>query len=131
MSQWMQCNFIQTNPIWADSVCTFESGGKGDNAPEGKRVPFKPTGLLDRPKKKAGKVEGRVEEASEIQAEIAGRLAREFSEETLRLPSAEPSPVAQMSLSEIEQEIGLILRKKIRTEEDEILLLMLMVAGTA
>ena len=23
MSQWMQCNFIQTSPTWADSVCSL------------------------------------------------------------------------------------------------------------
>ena len=32
MSQWMQCNFIQTDPQWADSTCSIQphnSGGYG------------------------------------------------------------------------------------------------------
>lgn len=29
MSQWMQCNFIQTNPVWADSSCPLGVGGHG------------------------------------------------------------------------------------------------------
>lgn len=108
------------------------SGGKGDNERRARRVPFKPTGLLERPRNpsKEGRKEvaDRVDESRQIEAEIAEKLAREFKEDTLRLPAEQP-PVAEMSLKEVEQEIGAILRKKIRTEEDEVILLMLMAAG--
>lgn len=26
-AQWMQCNFIQTKPVWADSVCSISKDG--------------------------------------------------------------------------------------------------------
>ena len=115
------------------------SGGKGDNdgGQESRHQPFKPTGLLDRPRKpvKEGRKEvaDRVDESRQIEAEIAGRLAKEFGEETqeiLRLPEAQP-PVEEMTLAEVELEIGLLLRKKLRTQEDEILILLLMAAAAA
>lgn len=91
--------------------------------------PVKPTGILHLPKK--GKlpspIEARIGEAHDDRLEIAERLAREFGEETARIP--EFKPIAQMTMAEVEQEIGTLLRKKLRTEEDEILLLMLMAAS--
>lgn len=86
--------------------------------------PVKPAGLLHLPKKKAA-VEQRVEDSRDIQAEIAARLAREFTEEGI-----EPPPIASMSMAQIDAEIGFLLRKKLRTDEDEVLLLLLMVAAS-
>lgn len=83
----------------------------------------KPTGILHLPKKKT-RVDERVEESRAIQAEIAGRLAKEFSEETAAIP--EFRPVSTMSMAEIEAEIGMLLRKQLRTDDDEVMLLMLM-----
>ena len=89
-----------------------------------RRRPVKPTGLLRLPKKEGRKdVSDRVEESAAIQAEIAARLAREFGEESSALADRES---IEMSLAEIDREIGVLLRKKMRTEEDEILLLLLM-----
>lgn len=87
----------------------------------------KPTGLLHLPKKKtpdkAG-VQQRIDESREIQAEIAARLAKEFSEESSAIP--EFKPIVEMTMAEVEAEIGLLLRKKIRSDEDEVILLLLM-----
>ena len=67
---------------------------------------YKPTGLLRRKKKKLqDQIEERVEESRDIQIEIAKRLAVEFEEK----------PIPQMSLREIETEIGVLLRR----QEDE------------
>lgn len=108
------------------------TGGKGDNGRDERRI-FKPTGLIDRPKLKARKdVEDRVAEAREIQAEVHEQVAREFGEETQRLAfRQEAPPVETMSLREIDAEIGMLLRKKLRTQEDEIVLLLLMAAAAA
>jgi polyhydroxyalkanoate synthesis regulator phasin len=81
----------------------------------------KPTGLLYR--KEARKdVEDRVEETREIHEEIAEKLARELRE------GLDDVPTQELSLVEIDQEIGRLLRKALRTEEEEILLLLLMIA---
>ena len=112
------------------------TGGKGDNAPSKRRghLPAKPLGIIDRPRKplKEGRkdVSDRVDESRQIEADIAAKLARDFSEETLRIPPEQP-PVAEMALADIEAEIGAILRKKVRTEQDETMLLLLMAAGVA
>ena len=44
MSQWMQCNFIQTVPTWADSTCNVifgRSGLGGDDIPRRRKSPDK------------------------------------------------------------------------------------------
>lgn len=98
-------------------------GGKGDN--EERSQPFKPTGLLHRPKK-AGRREpaDRIDESREIQVEIAGRLAREFTKE----PAAPPPPrlsLERPSLAEVDREIGVLLRKKLKKEEEVLLILLI------
>lgn len=87
----------------------------------------KPLGTLGLPKdKKANKqrLESRVEDSKEIQAEVAAKLAREFSEE-----SDIKAPIAKMTMAQVELEIGTILRKQVRTREDEVMLILLMVAA--
>ena len=95
-----------------------KTGGKGDN---GKRSTYKPTGLVDRPRS----VKDRVEDTRQIQAEVAGQLAKELRGEIEKFEQ----PVTKMSISEIDAEIGTLLRKRIRTEEDEIILLLLIAAA--
>jgi len=125
MAHWIQCDFIQTYPVWADSSCNLNIGGKGDNGKGGKRI-FRPTGLVDRPRKPQSRVDERADDSRRIQAEVTERLAREFGEDTIRLRQ---KPVVAMSPEEIDLEIGVLLRKKLRTEEDEIVLLLLMAAA--
>ena len=86
--------------------------------------PFKPTGILDRPKRK--EVADRIDESRQIQAEIAGRLAREFGEETVRIE--EGKRIEEMTSAEVDFEIGVLLRKQIKTEEEEMILLLLMIS---
>jgi len=90
-------------------------------------LPFKPTGILGRPKAKDIRIQKRLDETGAIQAEIAGRLAREFGEETAEI---EARPVIEMSMVEVEAEIGFLLRKKLRNDEEEVMLLLLMVAAS-
>ena len=99
---------------------TLPLGGKGDN----RRRIIKPTGLVERKARKT--VDERVEESAQIQAEVAGELAKQLREE---IDVLESRPVERMTFQEIDREIGVLLRKKIRTEEDEILLLLLIAAA--
>ena len=95
------------------------TGGKGDNA--ARRGIFKPTGLdYRRRKQRTAAVEARVEVAREVAAEVAAEARREFVQ-----------PVSLMSLAEVEREIGMLLRKAVRTEEEDVILLTLMAAAAA
>ncbi len=112
-----------------------KTGTGGIDPGEGhKRVPFKPTGLVDRLRKatKEGRkeVEDRVDDSREIESEIAVKLAREFREETIRFKAEAPPPIVKMTLAEIDFEIGVLLRKKLKTEEDDLMLILLMAAAT-
>ena len=113
---------VQSGPTPVDDAVKTGTGGIDPST--GKRNIFKPTGLLERPRKK-GKVEDRVDDSRQIQAEIAGRLAKEFTEPA---PVVQP-PVVTMTLQQIDAEIGVLLRKKLRTEEDEIAILLLLAAA--
>lgn len=102
------------------------TGAKGDNE---RRSTYKPTGLLDRPLKASPVVQERAQDSQRIQAEVAAQLAREFSDENSTLAlRAPPTPVKFMSTAEIDAEIAMFLRSKIQSEEEEIILLLL-VAG--
>jgi hypothetical protein len=92
------------------------TGGGGIEAESGGGI-FKPTGLVDR--KAKTDVDRRVEETREIHAEVAGQLARELHD----TPDA---PIVTMTLAEVDREIGVLLRKVQRTQEEDLLLLMLM-----
>lgn len=113
----------------------ISSGGKGDNGRDAvrRREPFKPTGLIDRPKLKARKdIEDRIQDARDIQAEVSEQVAREFGEESKRLALVgDQQAIEEMSLREIDAEIGVLLRKKIKTQEDELMLILLMAAAAA
>ena len=88
-------------------------------------IAVKPTGLLERrPTLTLRKtVEQRVDESRQIQAEVYGQLAKELRAER------EKPVIQEMSLREIEAEIGELLRKKLRTEDEEIMLLLLVAAA--
>ncbi len=106
-----------------------KTGTGGIDPVSGKRHIVKPTGLLHLPKKEGRRqVSDRVDESREIQAEIAARLAREFTEETAAI-QVRPA-IETMSMAEVDREIGILLRKKLRTDEDEVILLLLMVAAS-
>lgn len=94
-------------------IADAKPGGGGIEA-------YKPTGFTGRKKLKLKKHDERIEEFQDAQIEIAAKLAREFTSEV------EPKPVAIMSMAEVEAEIGMLLREKnARTEEDELMLMLL------
>ena len=81
---------------------------------------YKPTGLPPyRENRKS--VEQRVEETREI--------AREVVKEAEFVEVVPATPISQMSLREIDAEIGELLRKKLRKEDEEIMLLLLVAAA--
>lgn len=97
-----------------------DGGGRRKTLKAKGRPIFKPTGLIDRPRT----IEERLEQTAEIAREVFGQA---------RAPVEAPvePPISQMTLAEVEREIGVLLRKKVRTEEDELILLLLMAASAA
>lgn len=108
----------------------FNQGSGGRPRPDdGGRI-FKPTGLIDRPKKPQTVVDQRVEDSSAIAAEVAAKLAREFGDETARtLAEQQALAVAELSAKQVDFEIGVLLRKKIKKDEEELLLILLLAAS--
>lgn len=123
---------VATLPDVAAAVVVddFVSGGKGDN-PEKKRtvhVPYKPTGLIERKRKKAPEsatqtVEQRIADSAEIHAEITARGFDDVAE-----PLEEILAEGRISLDAMEFEIAAFLHKKIRTEQEETMLLLMLAA---
>lgn len=94
---------------------TAKTGGKGDNASK-KRSIYKPTGLP--PYRVRKTVEQRVEETREIHQEVLAER---------KVERVEPA-IQQMSLVDIDAEIARLLHKKLRTEDEELLLLLLAIS---
>lgn len=91
-------------------------GGHGDGK---KRQIFKPTGLLDSPRrgKQAPIIEDRLEEA------------HEFAVDALAVHKDDvPILASRSTLSNIDQEIGVLMRKKLLNDEDEAMLIVLIAA---
>lgn len=90
------------------------------------RGTYKPTGLLDRPIPQGRKdADERVADAAQIAAEVAAKVAREFD---TGLGIDDDTPIEEMSLAQIEAEIGIRLRKKLQEEEDIMAMLILLAA---
>lgn len=103
-------------------------GGKGDNQKRGKSI-FKPTGLEDRrPSVKITEgrktVEERIEETRGIAEVVREVAAAEFFRE-----AEDYKPIEIMTLSEIDAEIGALMRKKYRDMDDEEMLMLLMLVA--
>ena len=109
--------------------------GTGGIDPEPQRrrrlhLPVKPTGLPPLRGKLPTTVEDRIQDAAAAQADIAGKLAREFIEPPTEAEIIEKYlPIESMSMEQVHAEIGVLLRKQLLNEEDEMLLLMLMAAA--
>ena len=125
---------VSPTPPTTDAVKTG-TGGIDPSGKGRKRVPFKPTGLVDRPKIKLKQgrkeVSDRVDESREIQAEITARLAREFGEENQDAEATlialqQQKRIEELNQAQIDFEIGALLRKKI--QEDELMLVLMMAA---
>jgi len=102
--------------------------GTGGIDPRKRKTIYKPTGLIERKKQAQPEIQDRIDESRQIQAEIAGRLSREFTEETLEA-TLEAKRIEEMTASEVDKEIGVLLRKKLQTEEEELMLLLMMAAN--
>ena len=126
--------------VVADVVKT----GTGGIDPGGglkRRTIVKPTGLWEKKKltQPQVQVEQRIDSFKEIQTEISERLAREFTEDYQDLLEAEREAelekagkkrLAEMTSREIDREIGVLMRERLRLEkEEEELLMMLMIAA--
>ena len=90
MSQWMQCNFIQTSPTWADATCNIKpSGGYTHPGPVG-RIPV-----------------GRKREPDELrrQREELGIIAREVIENVAAQQVARLEQDGQKQFDELSREL--------------------------
>lgn len=92
-----------------------DSGGRKTLHAKRRNI-FKPTGLIDRPRS----VEERVEQTAEIAREVVGG--------TVEITEAPPM---QFTEAEVNAEIGRLLRKHMRSQDDELILLLLMAASAA
>ena len=99
----------------------IKTGTGGIDPGDGLRI-YKPTGLEDRKKR----VDQRVDESSEIHAEVAAKLAKELRDSVDEIEVAELKATRLMTSAEVDQEIGMLLRKQLRTEEEELLLILLL-----
>ena len=123
------------NPaIWNNAI--FNTGAAGPVTPPVEVAPWhgtgdniaKPTGLVKRKTltlKKNPEIDHRIEISRQIQAEVAEQLAREFTQENQEF-IAKDTAIEQRA---IDAEIAILLRKKIRTEEEELFLLMVLAAA--
>lgn len=104
---------------WGDGespTVEVKAGTGGDDKRRKKlHLPFKPTGLLDRPSR--GKIEQRVVESRQASAEVSAKLSAEFTQE--------PAREASVSLSAIDREIGALLHEEMQAEDTKIVLMMI------
>lgn len=107
---------------------TLPVGGKGDNEKRKKSI-FKPTGLTEQ-KAKPKLVEGRktIEERIEETRDIA-EAVKEVSAQEFAKVAEYQKPIEIMTLSEIDAEIGALMRKKYRDRDDEEMLMLLMLVA--
>lgn len=109
---------------WADSWGDGESptvevkiGSGGDDKRRKKlHLPFKPTGLLDRPSRR--KIEQRIVESRQASAEVTAKLSAEFTQEPTR-------EIEAVSLSAIDREISALLHEEMQAEDTKIVLMMI------
>ena len=88
-----------------------------------KRKILRRTGVSDFLDKR-NEIEARIELSREIAVEVTQKLAREFAEEVVEF-----KPIETMSQAEIDHQIGVLLYKKMKADEDEMILLLLIAAS--
>jgi hypothetical protein len=99
--------------------------GTGGIDPEDlkRRHIYKPTGLLER-KKKDPVIEQIIRESRDIQREVFDEVIGPALKTELDF-----RPIETMTASEIDREIGLLMREKVRKDEEEEMLLLMMIAA--
>ena len=110
------------------------SGGKKTSKIITRNI-VKPTGLHLPNKKIDSSVQKRIDETAVLQAEIAEKLSKEFSEGVREEAKALEAQEAKEEIdatekqriiqAEIDREIGILLRKKLRIQEEQILILLM------
>ena len=94
------------------------------SAPSRKRRKVTQKGATDYEAKRA-EIEARIEASRQITDEITERFAREYVEQAVEF-----KPVDTMSAAEIDHEIGVLLHEKMKADEDEMIMLLLIAAST-
>ena len=113
---------VAPTPIPSD--VTVKTGTGGIDPHKRVRHPIiKPTGLEFKDVK-SPVVQQRLEETRDLDEAIRAKAAKEFFD----VP--EQKIIEQMSIAEIDSEIGTLLRKQMRTEEEDLLLLITIAAST-
>lgn len=114
---------IFNNAIFnTDSASDTPAVVLGKSGDDGRRkklhLPFKPTGLIDRPSRR--NIEQRVADSHEVAAEVSAKLTKEFSQEP-----AQASPIEIVSISAIDREIGALLREETQRQDTEVIMRLL------
>ena len=91
-----------------------KTGTGGIDPSRKRRTIYKPTGLLAKRSIKEV-IEQRVQETRETHEEIKEEIALSFREER---------PTVEMTMAEVDKEIGVLLRKKLQQDEDDMMLLI-------
>lgn len=98
----------------------LKTGTGGIDPPRRRRTIYKPTGLLARkPEGRAG-VEQRIEETRAIEQEALAAVMAPLS------AAPAPKPIEHMTAAEVDYEIGVLMRERVRLEEEEMVMLMAM-----
>ena len=105
--------------------------GTGGIDPAKRNRIYKPTGLPLKPPKEGRKsTQDRVDESGQIQAEIASRLSKEFTEELNQ--EREAASIALMTQAQIDAEIAFLMKEKMQKmqkEDEEIIQLIVAIAA--
>lgn len=124
--QWnaFQWNAFQIARAAVVSVAV-KTGTGGIDPPKRKKLhlPVKPTGLLVRKRIPLTPLDARLYETQEAAVEIAAALKAEFTS------PRETMPLKLMTLMQIDAEISVLLTKKLRTDEEDTMLLILLAAN--
>lgn len=132
MATAFQSDAFQNSVFQVDAAVTKTGVGGIDPEEKYRRI-VKPIGLLHLPQKRGRKdTADRIDESMQIAADVAAKLAREFTDESAQTAAERRAQaILDVSMSEADREIAVLLRKKLRTEEDEILILLLIAASVA
>lgn len=122
--------------VTAADESTRSGGGGIEKRRRGSRSAVKPTGLLGKTPKGTKKPparldpDARIEESRQIEADVAARLSREFTEDNAaRTVALEADRAKAETLARQQIEISVLRAKQLRTEEEQLMLLLLMAAN--
>jgi len=99
-------------------VVDVKTGTGGIDPKKKRRTIYKPTGLVNK------KLEQRVVESQQIQREVYEEVIKPQFDVQIDL-----KPIQEMTSAEVDREIGLLMREKLRAEDEDDMMLVMMIAA--